>query len=105
MSEETKITVEDCEELCNEVINENDSTTNEIYLWGRLWKEIVNKLGQSNNPQFDLFLTSHNPNEPDTTDNIIASTRAEIRKLLEKHSIDSQACMKVFDKLRTTREK
>src|SRR5215213_1593236 len=102
MSDEN-ITLEDCEELCNEVISENDLATEEIYLWRILWRRLVHKLGQSENPDFDLFLNPPNLNEPNTPESTIAVTRAEIRKLLESHSVDSQACMNAFDKIRTTR--
>lgn len=49
MSDEGRISFEDCEELYDKVIAETDSSTDEIYLWRRLWKELVNRLGQSNN--------------------------------------------------------
>jgi len=105
MSEEKKITVEDCEVLCNKVLAETNPTADEIFLWRKLWRELVSKLGQDDNPDFELFLHPRNPSEPGTPDKLLAATRAEFYELLDRHSTDSRACMKIFDRLRTTREK
>jgi hypothetical protein len=95
-----QISLKECEELCDLLLNNIGAVTDRSFLWKELWLRLGHKLGHQ-----DLMLPPAVLNAPDTPEQKIAAIRGEIYKLVESHSPDPRACMKIFDRIATAEGK
>jgi hypothetical protein len=103
MDEKSQITINDCEELCASLLKGASPHVERVALWEELWRRLMHKLGYGDDPNYELMLPSRDPNEPYTEENRIAAIGDEILRELKKHSKDSRACMKVFERINAER--
>jgi hypothetical protein len=95
-----QISLQECEELCDLLLNNIGTVTDRVFLWKELWLRLGHKLGHD-----DLMLPPPALNGPETPEQTIATIRGEVYRLVEDHSPDPVACMKVFDRIATAEGK
>jgi hypothetical protein len=109
MNEKLRITVKDCEELCDSLLRDVSHNADKVSLWKEVWRRLISRLGYGDDPNYELMLPPSNPNEPDSEENRIAFIRGEIYTLLEGRTLDNHVneprkCLKVFDRIGAERQ-
>jgi hypothetical protein len=88
------ISVKECEELCDGLLSDSWMVTNRVFLWTEIWLMLAEKLDF-----YDPMLPPPDPHVSHTPEHKIAEIRHTMYIMLEGHTPDPGACMKVFDRI------
>lgn len=92
--ERKQITVQECEELCDQLLSDNWIVTDRVFLWREVWLMLAETLG------CDAFLLpTPDPHAAHTPEHLIAEIRGDMYTMLQGRTPDPRACMKVFDRI------